>query len=173
MNPELETKRLKIIPLTYEQLDLYVQTNYILEEQFNLTKAKREIPPELIAALNKDILPAVADDKKNYLFFTLWIIIDKVLNQMVADICFKGEPNDKGEVEIGYGTYDAFKGKGYMTEAIEAIANWAFRQPNIKSIIAETQQTNLASHRVLVKNNFKLFNKADEMIWWKLEQYPR
>jgi hypothetical protein len=28
---------------------------------------------------------------------------------MVGDICFVGEPNTEGEVEIGYGTYENFR----------------------------------------------------------------
>jgi len=36
---------------------------------------------------------------------------------MVGHLCIVREPNAKGEVEVGYGTYDEFQNKGFMTEA--------------------------------------------------------
>jgi [ribosomal protein S5]-alanine N-acetyltransferase len=166
----LETKRLVIFPLSYDQLVLYLQENNKLEEELNLKSGNENIPQELLDAFNETILPAVADTTKNYLYSTLWTIVSKEMNQMVADLCFKGEPNESGEIEIGYGTHDEFKGKGFMTEAIGAISAWAFSQPNVKTIVAETDQSNLASHRTLAKNNFKPYKKVESMIWWKLEK---
>ena len=89
---------------------------------------------------------------------------------MVADLCFKGGPNAKGEIEIGYGTYPPFTGKGYMTDAIQVLVNWAFEQPGVKTILAETESTNTASHRTLEKNNFSPFKVKGEMIWWRLNK---
>jgi len=166
---KLETERLVIFPLTYDQLIMYLQAENRLEEVLSLNKGNRIIPQELLDAFKETILPAVADTTKNYLYSTLWTIVNKELNQMVADLCFQGEPNERGEIEIGYGTYDEFQGKGYMTEAIGAITRWAFNQPNVKTILAETDQSNLASHRTLAKNNFKPYKKVESMIWWKLE----
>ncbi len=90
---------------------------------------------------------------------------------MVADVCFKGMPNAAGEIEIGYGTYDEFQGKGFMTEALGAMIEWAFSQPGVKTMLAETDQTNEASHRTLLKNNFKQDKEVDKMIWWKLDRH--
>lgn len=89
---------------------------------------------------------------------------------MVADFCFKGTPNRAGEIEIGYGTYEEFQGNGFMTEALGAMIAWAFSQPNVNTILAETDQTNEASHSTLVKNNFKQYKVVDAMIWWKLNR---
>ena len=168
---KLETERLIIFPLTYDQLILYLQANGKLDEELNLNKGNQVIPQELLDAFHETILPAVADGTKNYQYSTLWTIVSKELNQMVGDLCFKGEPNTKGEIEIGYGTHDEFQGKGYMTEAIGAISGWAFSQLNVKTILAETDQSNLASHRTLDKNKFKPHKKVDSMIWWKLEKH--
>lgn len=167
---KLETARLIIFPLTYDQLILYLQANGKLEEELNLNKGNQIISRELLDAFHETILPAVADETKNYQYSTLWTMVSKELNQMVGDLCFKGEPNSKGEIEIGYGTHDEFRGKGYMTEAIGAISEWAFSQKKVITIIAETDQSNLASHRTLVKNKFKPHKKVDSMIWWKLEK---
>lgn len=80
----------------------------------------------------------MADEQKNYLYNTLWTVISKADNKMVGDICIVGEPNADGEIEIGYGTYDAFQGKGFMTEAVSGIISWAEEQPGVCAVIAST-----------------------------------
>ena len=167
---KLETERLFIFPLTYDQLILYLQAKGTLEEELNLNKGNQIIPQELLDAFHETILPSVADAEKNYQYSTLWTMVSKELNQMVGDLCFKGGPNARGEIEIGYGTHDEFQGKGYMTEAIGAISAWAFTQLDVKTILAETDHANLASHRTLDKNKFKPHKKVESMIWWKLEK---
>jgi GNAT superfamily N-acetyltransferase len=167
---KLETKRLLIFPLSYDQLVLYLEGDGALEEDLDLNRSDQIISPELLEAFKETILPAVGNRTKNYLYSTIWTIIDKELNHMVGDLCFKGEPNVDGEIEIGYGIYPEFQGRGFMTEAINAISTWAFSQPQVSIILAETDQFNLASHRTLDKNNFKKFKKVESMIWWKLEK---
>ena len=165
---QIESDRLLLIPLTYEHLILYLQGEQKLERALNLEDSGRTISPELIEAFHETILISVANPANDYLYYTLWNVIDKTSRQMVADLCFKGEPNAKGEIEIGYGTYPAFTGKGYMTDAIRVLVKWAFDQPDVKTILAETERTNTASHRTLEKNNFIPFKVKGEMIWWRL-----
>src|SRR5664279_2246538 len=105
-----------------------------LETELNLNETSRGISPELKEALEQTILPNVADKGKNYLFSTLWTIISKEENKMVGDLCFVGEPDSEGEVEIGYGTYEEFRKRGFMTEAVGGMIKWAEKQPNIRSI---------------------------------------
>ncbi|SDD24847.1 GNAT family N-acetyltransferase [Williamwhitmania taraxaci] len=166
----IETPRLTIFPLTFDQLVLYLRDDSQLERELNLNEAVRVIPQALLDAFNETILPAVADPSKNYLYSTLWTVVCKERNQMVADLCFQGEPNREGEIEIGYGTYDLFQGMGFITEAIGAVVRWAFSQPKVKAIIAETDQTNVASHRVLEKNGFVRVRTSESSFWWRLER---
>lgn len=72
----------------------------------------------------------------------------------VGDLCFKGAPNEKGEVEIGYGIDEAMQGNGYATEMVAAMIHWASVQPNVKAIVAETEVSNHVSQKVLKKNGF-------------------
>lgn len=164
----IETKRLIIKPLTYEQLVKYTACDNSLEEELNLNPSSRIISSELIEALEQTILLNVADQSKNYLYSTLWTAISKAENKMIGDLCIVGEPNEEGEIEIGYGTYDEFQGMGYMTEIVGGIIKWANTQPLIKSIIASTDKTNTASHKVLQKNNFKKIEESETAITWRL-----
>jgi len=164
----IETERLFIRPLTYAQLKKYVKADNSLEEELNVKSSSRTITSELKEALETTILPNVADTNKNYLFSTLWTIISKAENKMVGDLCFIGEPDENGDIEIGYGTYEEFQKRGYMTEAVEGMIQWARQQPTVRSIIASTDKKNAASYSVLLKNNFSKTGENDELYHWKL-----
>lgn len=167
--PILETERLIIRPLTYEQLLKYAQNDQSLEAEFQLQKSSRTISAELKEALEETLIPAVADPGKNYLYHTLWTAISKADNKMIGDLCITGEPNAAGEIEIGYGTYDAFQGQGLMTEMVSGMILWAKSQSIVKAIIANTEKTNAASGRVLQKNGFNQTAENEDMLHWKLQ----
>lgn len=165
----IETARLILKPLTYTQLVKYLAADGSLEKELQLNTVSRTISPELKEALEETILPNVADTAKDYLYNTLWSAIAKEKNQIIGDLCIIGEPNADGEIEIGYGTYDAFQGKGYMTEIVQGIISWAKTQSLVKSIKACTEKTNAASFRVLEKNNFIKVGETHTEFKWKLE----
>lgn len=165
----IETQRLILKPLTYEQLVKYIKADNSLEKELNLNETSRTISPELKEAFEQTILPNVADITKNYLYSTLWTAILKDANKMVGDICIVGEPNADGEIEIGYGTYDEFRKKGFMTEAVGAIIIWAKTQPKVFSIIASTEKVNIASFTILQKNNFTKIGETETLFNWKLK----
>lgn len=165
----IETERLILQPLTYDQLVKYTKCDNSLEAELNLNDTSRTISPELKEAFEQTILPNVADKSKNYLYSTLWTGISKAENKMVGDLCIVGEPNGKGEIEIGYGTYDEFQGKGFMTEIVAGIIEWTKTQQVVKSIVASTDKKNVASFKVLEKNNFIKIGETETLLNWKLE----
>lgn len=165
----IETKRLTLLPLTYAQLAQYIRADNSLEDALGLAPSGRTISPELHEAFEQTILPNVADPTKNFLFHTLWTMIDTSLNTMVGDLLIVGAPNEKGEIEIGYGTYEAFKGKGYMTEAVGGIIDWAKGQPGVKAIVAGTEKTNIASYTLLERNGFTKAGETDTLFTWRLD----
>lgn len=165
----IETEHLILKPLTYEQLIKYIRCDNSLEEELNLNETTRTISPELKEAFEQTILPNVADKTKNYLYSTLWTAISKTENKMVGDLCIIGEPNANGEIEIGYGTYEEFQNKGFMTEIVQGIIEWVKSQPRVKSIIASTDKSNIASYRVLEKNKFLMIGETEMLLNWKLQ----
>jgi ribosomal-protein-alanine N-acetyltransferase len=167
----IETERLLLKPLTYQQLQKYTSNDNSLEAELKLDAASRVISAELKEALETTILPNVANTQKNYLFSTLWTIILKSEHKMVGDLCFFGEPNENGEIEIGYGTYENFRGNGYMKEAVGAIIVWASSQASVKTIKASTDKTNLGSSAILQKNNFKQAGETETLINWRISLF--
>jgi len=88
---------------------------------------------------------------------------------IIGGICFHGELNEKGEVEIGYGTDLEYRNKGYMTESISGLIHWIRENKNLRSITFETDNTNISSIKVLQKNGFKLIQQCDNSVILKLD----
>jgi len=164
----IETERLILKPLNHDQLLKYIKDDHSLEKELGLLPTKKNISASLHDALEQTILPNVSNGDKDYLYHTLWTIISKPDQKVVGDICFVGEPDAEGEIEIGYGTYEEFRGRGFMTEAVGRIIEWAEQQPKVKSIFAATEKDNEASYSILVKNNFIHIGEVDEMLSWKI-----
>lgn len=165
----IETERLILKPLTHDQLLKYIKDDHSLEKELNLDPTKKNISPTLQKALQETTLPNVHDKDKDYLYYTLWAIISKPDNKIIGDISFVGEPDQNGEIEIGYGTYEAFRGQGFMTEAVGRIVEWAKEQPKVKFIFATTTKDNIASYSILERNNFENIGEVDDMLSWKTQ----
>jgi [ribosomal protein S5]-alanine N-acetyltransferase len=77
---------------------------------------------------------------------------------MVGNVGFHGEPgvngkNLSGALEIGYGILPEFRGKGYATEAVAALLEWAQRE-GIRHFIASVSPDNAPSLAIVRKLGF-------------------
>ncbi len=120
--------------------------------------ALREVLPLYIQELLHD--PAA-------LGWGIWIIIDREENVVVGDTGFKGRPDRDGTVEIGYGIAPAYRGRGYATEAVHALVRWAYAQPEVKRVVAESAPDNAASIRVLGKAGFRPTGVSEGLLRWE------
>lgn len=72
----------------------------------------------------------------------------------VGSMGFKSPPDATGTVEIGYAVNRSLWGRGYATEAVEAIVAWALTRSEVRRVTAECLESNPASARVLEKSGF-------------------
>jgi ribosomal-protein-alanine N-acetyltransferase len=93
-------------------------------------------------------------------WYAAWFI-ELPKGERIGDLCFKGLSSN-GTVEIGYGLLPEHWGKGYATEAVKAMVEWASKQPGVKDIEAETEENNIPSQRVLQKTGFVPLEKNGE-----------
>ena len=165
----IETKRLLIKPLTAEELKRHIVSPNDFALELGLIPSQSLIDNETKDAILNDLLPNIIDITKDSDFYTMWILVEKFKKAIIGGICFHGEPNEEGEVEIGYGTDVEYRNKGYMTESISGLIHWARGKKNVRSITAETENTNIASIKVLEKNDFKLIHQYDNSVILKLD----
>ena len=88
-----------------------------------------------------------------YVWYAMIRRPDSASDILGASVGFKGPPKD-GTVEIGYSVLPQFQRRGYATEMVRSLTEWAFRQPGVDRISAQTAETNIASLRVLHKAGF-------------------
>ncbi|HUW96100.1 MAG TPA: GNAT family N-acetyltransferase [Anaerolineae bacterium] len=81
---------------------------------------------------------------------------------MIGDGGFKGPPDADGTVELGYSLLQPYWNRGYATEAVKALLEWAFDSPDVRGVFAEAQLGNTASIRVLQKAGFNEVGPGSE-----------
>ena len=96
----------------------------------------------------------------------LWDFYLKDSNSVIGGACFKGQPNEKGEVEIGYGIDEEYQNYGYATEAIGALIDMAKQNTGVKKILFEIEHDNYPSLRVAQKLNAEFIYAVDHMKWY-------
>lgn len=164
--PEIESARLRLVPLTIREVEAYLAADFSFESHFGLTQHPRAVSENVQKALRERVIARAEADPANHLFYTLWTAIDKTINTVVAGIVFKGPPNENGEVELGAGTLDGFMNRGYMTEATKLLCEWSLKN-GVKNIVANCSPENGASQRTLEKCGFVIVKK-DEQNWsWR------
>jgi [ribosomal protein S5]-alanine N-acetyltransferase len=71
--------------------------------------------------------------------------------EVVAVGAFVHAPTARGEVEIAYGTFPRFEGRGLGTATAAALVGVATAQPEVNRVIAHTAPERNASTRILEK----------------------
>lgn len=165
----IETTRLKIVPLTVEQFHLLLCDINKMEQELDLIPSNELLDKHTQQAM-EGLYKEAVKHPQSYIWYTNWQIILKSENKAIGSACFTGEPDKNGQVEIGYGINKDYRNCGYMTEAAEAMCAWAFKQENVKSIIAETEPDNYASHKVLQKCKMEKYLESNNSFWWKIEK---
>jgi RimJ/RimL family protein N-acetyltransferase len=92
---------------------------------------------------------------------------------IVVGVCgYTGPPNEKGEVEIAYGTAPAYRIRGVATSAAAALIRRAFADDRTRLVCAHTLPQHNASTRILQKLGMQfagLANDPDEGTVWRWE----
>ncbi|OJV66039.1 MAG: hypothetical protein BGO41_08900 [Clostridiales bacterium 38-18] len=163
---ELETDRLRIVPLNLALFKLYLEDYGKVQEKLGV---KITIPNQDndTQTLFANAYYAAESFPQLIHWLTSWEIISKADNEIIGSICFKGPPNMEGSVEIGYEIFEPFRSKGYATEAVNAVIGWALSIPDVKRVLARVSEKNIASIKVLRTLAFNYFDFDKEIQWWE------
>ncbi|MNI49465.1 anhydro-N-acetylmuramic acid kinase [compost metagenome] len=165
----LTGNRLDLQALTAEELSASIgrYTETALEKALGLKLAPAILDDEMLYAL-KVRYSRVLQNLEQYLWYTCWAVIHREEQQVIGFLILKGEPNEAGEVIIGYLIDEGHWGQGYATEAARTICGWIFSHPEALSVIADTEHDNIASHRVLQHLGAQRYRENEELVWWRI-----
>ncbi len=96
-------------------------------------------------------------------------VVDRESRCAIGTAGFKGAPDAAGVVEVAYGIVPSFEGRGYATEAAQALVAYAFGSGLVQRVRAHTLPTPNASTRVLTKCGFQrtgeVVDPDDGRVW--------
>src|SRR6266536_672520 len=85
--------------------------------------------------------------------FGFYLVVRRDDELVVGEVGFVGPPKE-GAVMIGYAIVPEARRRGYATEAIRAISDWALAQDGVGEVLAQTLPENEASTRALLRAGF-------------------
>jgi RimJ/RimL family protein N-acetyltransferase len=171
---ELHTERLRLIPLTVEQLQCYITDPGEVEQELGVEVSKDIVTTRLCRAIEMKVSNMKQIDPLEHVWYTYWLIVVEDDQYGAGLAGYKGLPDNQGEAEIGYGIASAYRNKGYMTEAVRGLIEWAFQDQRCRAVIArDTKKSNKASNRVLEKAGMRVYNETEDALDWRVDKAVR
>jgi RimJ/RimL family protein N-acetyltransferase len=96
-----------------------------------------------------------------------WLI--SLGGRIIGDCGTFGWPDHSGEVEIGYGLAEPYRGQGYGTEAVQGLCGWLSVHAGARRITADVLDVNVASRRLLTKLGFIVTARRGEHVTYVLD----
>lgn len=154
----IQTKSLKLVAQTLEEVRAMVQA----------------MDPTEKAELSVDWLARVHASTSADPWTHGFSFVHRDSDLVIGKGGFKGPPTPDGVVEIAYGVAPDHRGKGYATEAAQALVAYAFRSGQVRVIRAHTLPGSNASNRVLAKSGFRHIGEVidpDDGLVWRWERH--
>jgi [ribosomal protein S5]-alanine N-acetyltransferase len=149
----IQTKSLKLVPHTLEEVHAMIEAMTPSE--------KVELSADWLARLHA----STSADPWTHGFS----LVKREGDIVVGNAGFKGPPTADGVVEIAYGVIPEYQGKGYATEAAEALTSYAFSCGPVRMVRAHTRPEPNASTRILTKCGFQhvgeVIDPEDGLVW--------
>ncbi|MFC3161132.1 ribosomal-protein-alanine N-acetyltransferase [Chryseobacterium arachidis] len=147
---KLETERLQLKAINESHVeDIFkIRSNEVIN-QF----VQRNSPKNNYDAL-QFILTIKERTQNNETFY--WGISLKDQPNLIGTICLWNFSEDQKEAEVGYELLPDYHRKGIMSEALDAVLNFAFNDLHLHEILAMTNKFNENSKGLLLKHNFVL-----------------
>lgn len=155
---ELKTERLRLIPLEYDYLEMLSNSRQELEQALGLNESTLDFSGEYKELRTETFLFWLENAhnlESDYRWHTNWEIVLAGENRSIGGASFLGAPNRKGEVILGYIIDKNYRKKGYMTEAIKAISQWALTEGGAKRIISFVEKESPIIDHLLQKCGFR------------------
>jgi GNAT superfamily N-acetyltransferase len=165
-----------------ERLPIAISSSQLWSSDVALTPTKIDTPQLSLAPVSEELARAVVagdlsavnaaegwphEDTVDGLRMALdrghapgwFVMLDDVV---IGDCGVHGDPDESGEVEIGYGLAAPYRGSGYGSEMVVGISEWLLLQPGVRRVVARTVlEGNIPSRRALERAGFALESADD------------
>jgi ribosomal-protein-alanine N-acetyltransferase len=158
--PRLFTGRLELIAAT-AQLARAGATSAAALAELLACEVPSGWPPELLKDQEAAWAAELEADPAR-VGWSAWYIVQVKPAVLVGSIGLSGRPDAGGGVECGYAMLPKYQRRGYATEAMGGLIDWAFSHPEVRRIVAHTYRHLQASIRVLEKNGMSYLGDGDE-----------
>ena len=171
----IETRRLILYPMTAGDLQKAVKDLAAVARLYGSAapyvgfweaRAKRRV--------YRAKMELIRQNPRSWLLSTSWLIVEREGRALAGEAGMKGPPAARHTVEIGYGLFEGFRNKGYMTEVVGALTRLALLQKEyrVERVTALTLPENVASHRVLEKNGYTRQPSFGKYWLWERVKLP-
>ena len=168
---QIQTERLRLIPLSLHQLQNYITSPEVLEREVGFEVSREIVIDRLRRAIARKVARMESEAPVEVEWHTYWLIVIKDGPFGAGLAGFKGLPDAQGQAEIGYGIDPAFQNKGYMTEAVKGLIEWAFQDTRCRAVIApDTKKWNVASNHVLEKVGMRVYGEREDALDWRIDK---
>lgn len=166
----LQSERLLLFGLSRSQLELALYDLDKLCAQLEIKADPEVFSSESRQAMMIKLARMEHVDPRLHPWYTYFLLVRTEDRRAVGVCGFKGAPTPLGSVEVGYAMHEDYRNRGYMTEAVKALVEWAFRQKSCQRVMAETLRENIASQRVLQKAGLVFDQAVENMLYWKIDK---
>ena len=146
--PKISTERITLRPISNQDAN----NLFLLRSDPIVNQHLERTPPSQLSDVIEFIQKIKDNQKTNKSFY--WIIDETSTGQFLGTICLFNIDHQSKTAEIGYELLPPFHGKGYMSEAIDAVINYVSNSLNIETITAFSAIGNENSARLLQKKGF-------------------
>ena len=154
--------------MTATELRLYADEPQTLAHRYGLDVCGEQ--PDFFKTILHTQADRIDEHPESLSWLTFWLMIDDQKRAVVGSIDTKDVPDATGTVEIGYGVDEPFRGQGYATEAVRLMVARVFATGQVERVVAETEDGNPASDRVLLKAGFRRYDKKGISNWYELRR---
>ncbi len=157
----VETPRLVLTAHALVDFACFLYEPARFAKRFDLTNVPSPLDSETQDGLTRRYDASCHLDDDQLIWGNIWSVVTREERLFVGVFCFKGIP-EGGDAELAYYVEEPFRNRGYMTETLRAVVDWARRRDDVSGLTAETLLTNVASQRALVKAGFKPYPNAPD-----------
>lgn len=152
-----------IFPLLKEEIELLKNDKNYFENYINL-KYDADFEFDENGYMQKQY-ELFKNSRAKLPWLSIWMIVSAKDKSIIGTINFKNSPSKDKIIEVGFFINPSYRNQNYATVALNLISRWAFDN-GIKKITAQTEKNNIASQKVLKKNNFLLSSEQENNLYY-------